>query len=58
LREDVENKYDRIKMKRIAENNMKGRQRLRIKIIRRDIYFVEVLTINILVLSCLAALPD
>ena len=54
----MENKYDRIKMKRIAENNMKGRQRLRIKIIRRDIYFVEVLTINILVLSCLAALPD
>jgi len=58
LREEVENKYDRIKMKRKAENNMKGRQRVRRKMIRPDIYFVEVLTIKILVLSCHAALPE
>jgi hypothetical protein len=43
----VKNKYDRIKMKRKVENNMKGRRRVRRKKIRPDIYFVEVMKIKI-----------
>jgi hypothetical protein len=60
LREEVENKYDKIKMKRKAENtrNMKGRPKVRRKMIRTDIYFVEVPTIKTFALSCLAALHE
>ena len=54
-REEVE-KSMTIKIKRKAENNMKERQKVRRKVIRLDIYSVEVLKIKIFVPSCLAGL--